>query len=64
VTFRWRYLTESGTDATGPDETFEDQAEAEAWVSDEWPGLLESGITKVTLLDGEAEVYTMGLEQA
>jgi len=64
VSFHWRYLTESGTEATGPDETFADQAEAEAWLSDEWPGLLDSGIETVTLLDGETELYKMGLNQA
>jgi hypothetical protein len=65
VSFRWRYLTESGTEQTGPDETFEDQTEAEAWFSDEWPALLDSGIDAVTLLDGDTEVYgPMSLHEA
>lgn len=63
MTFRWRYLTETGTDASGPDETFADQAEAEAWLSDEWPGLIESEIRSVALLDGDTEIYRMGLDQ-
>ena len=57
MSFRWRYLSESGTEQTGPEETFEDQTGAESWLSDEWPALAEAGIDAVTLLDGEAEVY-------
>jgi hypothetical protein len=57
VSFRWRYLNESGTEQTGPEETFSDQTEAESWLSDEWPALADSGIDAVTLLDGDSEVY-------
>lgn len=69
MSFRWRYLTESGTEQPGPDETFADQAEAESWLSDEWPTLLESGIDAVTLLDHSSdpasEVYgPMSLHEA
>jgi hypothetical protein len=34
VTFRWRYLDEQGTETTGPDLSFPDQTEAEAWFTD------------------------------
>ncbi len=57
MAFSWRYLTESSAVTDGPDETFEDQTEAEAWLSDEWPALLDAGVGSVTLLDGETEVY-------
>jgi hypothetical protein len=57
VSFRWRYLSESGTEQTGPVETFSDQTEAESWLSDEWPALADAGIDAVTLLDGDSEVY-------
>lgn len=57
MSFRWRYLSESGTEQTGPDDTFSDQTEAETWLSDEWPALAEAGIDAVTLLDGDSEVY-------
>ena len=57
VSFRWRYLDESGNETTGPDETFSDQAEAESWFTDVWPELLDGGVHAVTLLDGAAEVY-------
>ncbi len=55
VSFRWRYLTESGAEQTGPDETFAEQAEAESWLSDEWPTLLDGGIDAVTLLDTDSD---------
>lgn len=65
VSFRWRYLSESGTEQSGPEQTFDDQTEAESWLSDEWPGLLDSGIDAVTLLDGDSEVYgPMSLHEA
>jgi hypothetical protein len=64
MSFRWRYLDSSGTEQAGPDETFADQAEAEGWLSDEWPALLDSGVDTVTLLDGDTEVYGMSLHQA
>ena len=65
MSFRWRYLSESGTEQTGPEETFSDQSEAEAWLSDEWPALADADIDAVTLLDGESEVYgPMSLHEA
>jgi len=57
VSFRWRYLDESGNETTGPEETFADQAEAESWFTDVWPELLDGGVDAVTLLDGAGEVY-------
>jgi hypothetical protein len=65
VSFSWRYLSESGTEQTGPTESFEDQTEAEAWLTDEWPALVDAGIDAVTLLDGDSEVYgPMSLHEA
>jgi hypothetical protein len=57
VAFRWRYQTESGIPVDGPDETFEDQAEAEAWFSDIWAELRAQGVDAVVLIEGESEVY-------
>ena len=57
MTFRWRYLDAAGTPVDGPDEEFDDQAEAESWFSDEWPQLREQGIDAVDLLDGDERVY-------
>ena len=57
MSFRWRYLDAAGAETTGPAETFDDQTEAEAWFSDEWPELREAGVDAVDLLDGDAKVY-------
>jgi hypothetical protein len=57
MSFRWRYLDGAGNPVDGPDEEFNDQAEAETWFSDEWPQLRETGIDAVVLLDGDEQVY-------
>jgi hypothetical protein len=57
VAFRCRYQTESGIPVDGPDESFEDQAEAEAWFSDIWAELRAQGVDAVVLIEGESEVY-------
>lgn len=57
MAFRWRYLDASAATIDGPDEDFDDQPEAEAWFSDVWPELRESGVDAVVLLDGDTEVY-------
>jgi hypothetical protein len=57
VAFRWRYLDASAAVIDGPDETFDDQQEAESWFSDVWPELREAGVDAVVLLDGEETVY-------
>lgn len=50
VAFRWRYLDASAAAIDGPDETFDDQQEAESWFSDVWPELREAGVDAVVLL--------------
>jgi hypothetical protein len=65
VSYRWRYLDEAGNETTGPDLNFADQAEAEAWFTDAWPELLDSGVHAVTLLaDGGAVYGPMSLHEA
>jgi hypothetical protein len=65
VSYRWRYLDEAGNETAGPDLTFDEQAEAEAWFTDTWPDLLDSGVHAVTLLsDGRVVYGPMGLHQA
>lgn len=55
--YRWRYQDDQGREVDGPDETFADQADAEDWFSAAWQELAEAGVTQVTLLRSEAEVY-------
>lgn len=57
VDYRWRYQNADGRDTPGPELTFADQAEAEAWFGEQWADLLSLGVDSVTLLHGEAEVY-------
>ncbi|RJQ80259.1 hypothetical protein D5S17_07210 [Pseudonocardiaceae bacterium YIM PH 21723] len=57
MVYRWRYQDANGSDVQGPDTTWEDQVDAEDWLSGHWVALVESGIDRVTLLHGEAEIY-------
>jgi hypothetical protein len=57
MTFRWRYLDPSGSLVSGPDVTFNDQTEAEQWLSREWKALLDGGVAAVSLLAGESVRY-------
>ncbi|MCK0113983.1 hypothetical protein MWU75_17720 [Ornithinimicrobium sp. F0845] len=58
--FTWRYCDDTG--AAIPDlglagTAFPTQADAEAWLSDEWHMLADAGVKSVTLLNGDQEVY-------
>lgn len=55
--YRWRYENAHGTEVDGPDERFDDQDEAEAWLTDSFAELAASGIDQVTLLHGDDVVY-------
>jgi hypothetical protein len=57
MSLRWRYLDSDGGQAAGPDVTFDDQADAEQWLSREWEALLGCGVAAVSLLAGESVVY-------
>jgi hypothetical protein len=57
VAYRWRYQDPSGRDVSGPDEVFDDQADAEDWLGRSWTDLIDAGVEQVTLLDADAEVY-------
>jgi hypothetical protein len=62
VTARWRYLDASG-ESCGASREFNDQEEAEAWLSDEWVKLLAAGIREVELIDGGTASYRMDLRR-
>ena len=57
MALRWRYQSVHGSQATGPDIAFGDQADAEEWLSLQWQNLLDGGVASVTLLDGESVLY-------
>lgn len=66
MTYRWRYLDASGGPVDGPDEDFDDQAEAEAWFGDEWEELRTAGVDAVELIgdDGTRVYGPMSLDEA
>ncbi|MGB3186670.1 MAG: hypothetical protein WBG36_07560 [Ornithinimicrobium sp.] len=57
----YRWISESAqasaieSDADG--QRFPTQAEAEAWLGDEWPALVQEGVAAVTLMCGGDRVY-------
>lgn len=57
---RWRFIDPSGAvlDDLGLAQVrFPSQAEAEAWLGEEWPQLADAGVYSVTLMQGDEEVY-------
>lgn len=63
--YRWRYQDADGREVNGPQRCFADQTEAEDWFSNAWRELLDAGVSQVTLLNREAEVYgPMSLQPA
>lgn len=58
----WHWDLLDSTGAPVPDSTvrapaFPTQSEAESWVGEEWPPLVEAGVASVTLREGETIVY-------
>lgn len=68
--WRWRYTggegpREGASDAPAGSVDFPTQADAEAWFAGEWEELAAQGVTAVTLLHEDAEVYgPMSLDPA
>lgn len=57
MNYRWHYGDGTGATVPGPELSFPDQTQAEAWLSANWPDLLDGGIEEVSLLDGDKPVY-------
>jgi hypothetical protein len=62
MAWTWRYETADGTEVTAlPDAAqtsgFPSQSDAESWIGETWPALLEGGVDQVTLFEDEREVY-------
>lgn len=57
MAYRWRYQDAAGAEVVGPVEEFEDDQDAEFWLEQNWPDLLDGGVEQVTLLDGDTGVY-------
>lgn len=61
VSWFWTFESASG-EPQGQSETFDSRGDAESWVGEAFPDLLERGIVRVRLLEGVTEVYEMSLE--
>ena len=60
----WTYANESGTavsPASGTDEAFASQADAESWIGENFRALLLEGVDIVTLLEDGSATYEMSL---
>lgn len=57
MVYLWRYADEAGVVADGPDIAFGSQDEAETWLGEIWPELLDSGIAEVSLFNDHQAVY-------
>lgn len=59
----WRYENAGGAAVEAVGEVgrtaprFPAQADAETWIGETWPDLLDAGVEAVTLLEGDREVY-------
>jgi len=63
VAFFWLLLDSAGG-PTGRSDELADRDAAEAWLSERWADLLDSGVETVALTDGGSEVYRMSLREA
>lgn len=57
MVYLWRYADEAGVVADGPAIAFTSQDEAEQWLGDVWPDLVERGIAAVSLFNDLQAVY-------
>jgi hypothetical protein len=58
--WHWRFEAIDGsvvTDLPMAADAFPVQGDAETWIGEIWPALLEAGVENVYLLEGEREVY-------
>ncbi len=47
-----------------PVPSFDDQQEAEDWLTDNYPDLLDAGVAEVSLYEDETRIYVMSLAEA
>lgn len=59
MSWHWRYLRSDGSPVEGhvPAPVFPSQADAETWVGETWPELLNMGVDAVVLCEEGREVY-------
>jgi hypothetical protein len=60
MTWCWRFESDDASPVTvgGLDETqWSSQADAESWIGENWPILLDAGVDQVVLVDDDVVVY-------
>jgi hypothetical protein len=60
MTWTWQLQRADGstTEVAGLDESeWSSQADAETWIGENWPTLLESGVEQVVLFEGDRREY-------
>ena len=60
MAWTWRFENEGGETVPAPEgaaAVFPSQADAETWLGEAYPELVEAGIDQVVLLEGVREVY-------
>jgi hypothetical protein len=60
ASFTWKVNDASGQ-ALRSTEEFSTKEEAEAWMGEHWAELLDEGGESVTLMNGDTQMYQMGL---
>ena len=57
--FTWRLHTADGNEVSVETEVpeFDNQSDAESWIGEEYPALLDEGVDAVTLLEDGTVVY-------
>ncbi|GAA1733625.1 hypothetical protein [Aeromicrobium alkaliterrae] len=56
MAWSWTYENADG-DTVGTSETFDARGDAESWIGEEYPDLLDDGVAQVRLLEDGKEVY-------
>jgi hypothetical protein len=64
MTWTWRYEDAAGAPATGPEESFTSQADAESWLGQSWRDVVAGGAASVTLVEDDRVEYKMSLAPA
>ena len=59
MAWTWRLEDDGGSEVSTEEATpsFPSQSDAESWLGELWPDLLDAGVGQVVLLEGEREVY-------
>jgi hypothetical protein len=59
MSWTWRYETRDGKpiESAGASPSFPTQSDAETWIGESWPELLDAGVDAVTLLEDASVIY-------